>query len=104
MNLVWLNIARTNIQDLPNMIDINWKLKNNPTIQVINGEEQLSWRSTSILDGEGYNVQFKWGDKSNRINYSNPESYSILYPGVDELEYFMEFINLIRTEFEVFKE
>ena len=103
MNLVWLEIQKTNIQDLPNMTDIEWKLKKEPVIHEMDGEKVLSWKQTSILDGLGYDVHFRGGKFFNRVYYSNPESYLRIYENVDELIYFSELLNLLRTEFGVWK-
>ena len=103
MDLVWLEILKTNIQDLPNMTDIDWKLKKEPVIQDINGEKVLSLKKSLILDGEGYDVHFRGGKYFNRVYYSNPESYLQIYKNVDELVYFNELLNLLRTEFGVWK-
>ncbi|WP_424000413.1 hypothetical protein [Maribacter sp. IgM3_T14_3] len=103
MDLVWLEILKTNIQDLPNMTDIDWKLKKEPVIQDMNGEKVLSWKKNLILDGDGYYVHFRQGKYFNRVYYSNPESYLRIYKNVDELVYFNELLNLIRTEFGVWK-
>ena len=103
MDLVWLEIQKTNIQDLPNMEEIEWKLKKEPVIHEMDGEKMLSWKKSSILDGQGYDVHFRWGKKFKRIYYSNPESYLRIYENVDELVYFSELLNLLRTEFGVWK-
>ncbi len=103
MDLVWLEIQKTNIQDLPNMTEIEWKLKKNPQIVKDMGETVLSWQKSSILDGEGFDVHIRWGKDFNRIYYSNPESYLRIYESVDELIYFNELLNLLRTEFGVWK-
>ena len=103
MDLVWLEIQKTNIQDLPNMTDIEWKLKKEPVIHEMDGEKVLSWKQSSILDGQGYDVHFRGGKFLNRVYYSNPESYLRIYENVDELLYFSELLNLLRSEFGVWK-
>ena len=103
MDLVWLEIQKTNIQNLPNMADIDWKLKKEPVIHEMDGEKVLSWKQSSILDGEGFDVQIRWGKEFNRIYYSNPESYLRIYENVDELISFSELLKLLRTEFGVWK-
>ena len=103
MDLVWLEIQKTNIQDLPNMADINWKLKKEPTIHEMGGEKVLNWKTRTILDGQSYDVQFRFGKFYNKVYYSNPESYLQDYESVDELVYFCELLNLLRTEFGIWK-
>ena len=103
MDWIWLNIIKTNIQHLPNMSDIQWKLKEEPVIKEINREKQLIWKITLMSGGEVFEVLFRLGDKSNRIFYSNPESYLRMYEGVDELIYFNELLNLVQNEFGVWE-
>lgn len=103
MDWIWLNIIKTNIQHLPNMSDIQWKLKEEPEIKEINGEKQLIRKITLMSGGEVFEVQIRLGDKSNRISYSNPDSYLRMYEGVDELIYFNELLNVVRTEFGVWE-
>ncbi len=103
MDVVWLNIVKTNIQHLPNMSDIDWKLKEDVVIKEINGKKELVWKITFITDGDSFEVQFRCGKKSNRIVYSNPESYLRMYENVDELIYFNELLNVLRTEFGMWK-
>ncbi len=103
MDLVWLGIQKTNIQDLPNMSVIEWKLKKNPEIVEDMGQKVLSWQKTTIVDGQGYDVQFRFGKFYNIVHYSNPESYLQNYESVDELVYFCELLDLLRTEFGIWK-
>ena len=103
MDMVWLNIVKTNIQDLPNMSDIYWKLKEEPVIEEINGVKELVWEITDIFDGEGFEVQFRWGKRSNRIVYYNPESFLKMYENVDELIYFNQLLNVLWTEFGIWE-
>lgn len=100
---IWWQILKTNIQDLPNMSSIEWKLKKNPEVVEDMGVKVLSWQKTNILDGESYVVQFRWGNDIKKITYSNPESYLKIYPDVDELIYFNELLNLVKTEFGIWK-
>ncbi len=101
--LVWLNILRTNIQFLPEMSEIKWKMKKRGKIEEINNKPELSWSQVQIMDGVGYVVQIKENGKYHETYYSNPEKYLEHYSNVDELEFFSEFINLIRTEFDIWK-
>ncbi len=101
--LVWLNILRTNIQFLPEMSEIKWKMKKRGKIEEINNKPELSWSQVQIMDGVGYVVQIKENGKYHETYYGNPEKYLEHYPDVDELDFFSEFINLIRTEFDIWK-
>ena len=103
MELVWNNILRTNIQFLPNMAKIKYKMRERGNIQFIDGEYQLLWKTKVIMDGVGYKVQIKSFNIYNEVAYGNPESYLKHYQDVDELIYFTELLNLIRQEFEIWK-
>ncbi|RKR06437.1 hypothetical protein CLV91_3397 [Maribacter vaceletii] len=103
MDLVWLLIQKTNIKDLPDMKEIEWKLKKNPQIVKDMGETVLSWQKSRITDGEGFDVEFRWGKHLNRVYYGSPESNLRIYENIDELIYFNELLNLLRTEFGLWK-
>ena len=103
MDVVWLNIVKTNIQHLPKISDIDWKLQHEPVIKEINGEKQLVRKITLTSGGESFEVQFRCGEKSNQISYPDPESYLQIFENVDELIYFNEFLNVMRSEFDVWK-
>ncbi len=100
---VWLNILRTNIQFLPKMSEIKWKMKKRGEIELVNNKPELSWSQIQIMDGVGYVVQIKENGKYHETYYGNPEKYLEHYPDVDELQFFSELINLIRAEFEIWK-
>ena len=40
---------------------------------------------------------------SNEIYYGNPESYIKMYPEVDELLFFSELLNVIKSEFNMWR-
>ena len=55
------------------------------------------------MDGKYYEVMIRNKDKSNIVTYSNPETYFGYYPEVDELNSFVELLNLLKTEFDELK-
>lgn len=103
MEYVWNSILRTNVEFLPNMSDIKYKMRERGNVELVDGEYQLMWKSKQIMDGIGYKAQIKTEKKSNDVDYGNPESYLKYYPEVDELIYFNELLDIIKNEFEIWK-
>jgi len=99
--LVWLNMLKSNITDLPEMSEILWKLKKEPEIVEFNGRKELMWKKSDILDGISYLVQIRTNDTRKQVDYWNPESYLSIYPDIDELIYFNQLLDVIKTEFDM---
>ncbi|WP_025668135.1 hypothetical protein [Aquimarina megaterium] len=102
-DFVWASILNTNIQYLPNMHDIKWKMIKRGGIELKDGEYQIMWEQVAIMDGVGYVIQINQNGKHREIRYNNPEKYIKHYPDIDELIFFSEFLELIRTEFNLWK-
>jgi len=103
MEFVWNSILRTNIQYLPYMSEIKYKMRERGNVELIDGEYQLTWKAMEIMDGIGYKVQIRVNKKFHEVDFGNPESYLKYYPDVDELIYFNELLDLIKTEFGIWK-
>lgn len=102
--LLWLQFLDTNVIHLPKWETFEDKLKKvNKDYQIEDGEIYSSTSSISGIDGQSFYVKIKRGTKENQFSYSNPETYLEKYPNVDELLSFQELLNLIRTEFGIFK-
>jgi hypothetical protein len=103
--MLWLQILDTDPIYLPKWEAFQYKLKKiNKDYQIEDGEIYSSTSRVSVLDGQSFYVKIKSGKNENQFDYSNPESYLEKYPNVDELISFKELLDLIRTEFNVFKE
>jgi len=103
MEYVWNSILRTNVQFLPNMSEIKYKMRERGDVEFVDGEYQLMWKTKEIMDGVGYKVQIKADKKFNEIDYENPESYLKYYPELDELIYFNDLLDIVKSEFEIWK-
>lgn len=103
MEFVWNSILRTNIESLPNMSEIKYKMRERGNVGLVDGEYQLMWNSKQIMDGICYKVLIKTELTSNEIGYDNPESYLKHYPEVDELVYFNELLSVVKNEFNIWK-
>ncbi|WP_268225517.1 hypothetical protein [Sinomicrobium oceani] len=103
MEFVWNSILRTNVQHLPNMSEIKYKMKERGNVELVDGKYQLMWKATEIMDGIGYRVQIRVNKKFHEVDFGNPVSYLKYYPDVDELIYFNELLDLIKSEFGIWK-
>lgn len=112
MEFIFQNFIRSHILDLPNMRDIWWKLVTRGNVEKVekpyDGEmaEEYTFRKQVLLvfDGEGFKVQVNGLDRTNEFEYSNPDAYLKVHPEIDELNYMCEILDLIRAEFNVWKE
>jgi hypothetical protein len=108
---VFKNLVRSYILELPGLSEIEWKLNARGNVEKVdvtdNGkkieEYEIIVEKILILDGEGFKVQVKDLNKNNEFEYSNPDGYLKFYPEIDELIYMCEILNLIRTEFGIWK-
>ena len=114
MEYVYLNLFRSYIFDLPSRSEIDWKLS---ARGVIEKEEEtysskdkktrtrwdiLTYKSTPI-DGTSYFFKAKNQYKSNEFEFGNPFFYKDKYPEIDEPKYVCELIEIIRSEFKIWK-
>ena len=114
MEFVYLNLFRSFIFDLPNRSEISWKLAERGKIEKVerirrrNEEPILKWeilsKQSMALDGTGYYFQAKNQQKTNEFDFGNPYFYRDKYPEIDEPKYVCEIIEIIREEFEIWKE
>ena len=97
-NLVWLRILKTNILNLPNQSEFEYKMET-PKIEYFKGIPELIHEVIMINDGDSYQVKIRNKNKENEVFYDNPISYLKYYPKIDEFIYFSELLNLIKNEF-----
>lgn len=99
--MIWAQILDTDVNYLPKLETFRYKLKkNNKDYRVEDGEVIRTYKKTLSIDGSIFLVK----TKNNQFEYDDPESYLKIYPNVDELLSLQELLNLIRTEFSVFKQ
>jgi hypothetical protein len=111
MEFIFQNFVRSHILDLPSLSEIQWKLVTRGNVEkvkrVIRGKEieeyELTNKQIVILDGEGFKVQVKGWNRTNEFEYSNPDGCLKHYPEIDELNYMCEILDLIRTQFHIWK-
>lgn len=111
MKFVFQNFIRSHILDLPSLSEIQWKLVTRGNVEKVKkihrGKEieeyELMNKQIAILDGEGFKVQVKGWNRTNEFEFSNPDGNLKHYPEIDELNYMYEILDLIRTEFHIWK-
>ena len=111
IEFIFQNFLRSHILDLPSSREIQWKLVARGNVEKVKepnhgyiiGEYAYMNKVILIFDGEGYSVQVKSGDKVNDFYYSNPDQYLEMYPEIDELNYMCEILDLIRSEFHIWR-
>jgi hypothetical protein len=97
-NLIWLNLLLTNVEFLPDMESIEYKLST-PFIDLEKGEKVFTRKKVLVTDGAGYHVYIKNGKIKNDFSFYNPETYLKYYPKVDELIAYNELLSIIKKEF-----
>ena len=112
MEFIFQNFVRSHILDLPSLNEIQWKLVTRKNVVKIEskrkGKTTIEYEylrsKISILDGEIFKIKVKGWKKDNEFEFSNPDSYLKHYPEIDEMIYICEILNLIRTEFNIWKD
>ncbi|NMH88103.1 hypothetical protein [Flavivirga algicola] len=105
LKTIWWEILKTNIEGLPDMSKIRWKLKKRTEV-VVNkkGDKILTWGGfIGVNDGESYVVQLNFENTSKKIKYYNPYVYLRHHSDIDELIYFTKMIDIIKNEFNIWK-
>lgn len=102
LDLVWQKIILSNVEFLPNLEDIRYKLKKSE-ITFEDGEYGIRSRVFMPLDGIGYMASIRNREKTNTIYFGNFNSYLKDYPEVDELNYYSKLISVISDEFNIWK-
>jgi len=97
-NLIWLNLLLTNVEFLPDMERVEYKLST-PFIDLEKGEKVLNRKKVVVTDGAGYQVYIKNGKIKNNFSFYNPETYLKYYPKVDELISYNELLSILKKEF-----
>ena len=101
---IWLNFLRSYAHKLPDMTEIQWKISDRADI--IERNEELSLRTMEhiVADGIGYLLHIRNGNVENRVWYGNPEFLLNHSPEVDELIFFKEILDHVRTTYNIWKD
>ena len=101
---VWAYFLRANIVELPNMTEIAYKMEQRGEVVLRDGEYHAIIVKSAISDGTVYFVQVRDGDRQNEVYYSNPEINFSIYPDLDELIYFSELLEILKSEFSIWED
>ena len=101
-DLVWLKIGITDIDHLPNLEEIRYKLKK-AEIVFYDDQYVVSENKMYTTDGVGYQALYKEENVFNNITFNNYQSYLDTYPNVDELIAYAKLISVISEEFGIWK-
>lgn len=102
LNRIWDKILDTNVEFLPNINQIHYKLRSKTKYDSpddIYGYHEV----ISIMDGVEYYGFVRSENRSNSFEFGNAESYLEEYPEVDELNSYSELLNILRLEFHIWK-
>lgn len=102
LNQFWARILDTHAEFLPDIKAIDYKLKGK-TVFESDSDDYGSTKKIAFTDGIGYIVFIKNYDKVNQFSFANVEEYLEHFPEVDELNSYSSLLNLIRTQFNIWK-
>jgi len=100
--LIWLNLLLLDLEFLPDLKEINYKLKLS-SIKFEDGEYVTIKNIKTVIDGDSYEVFIKNGSVENSFSFNNPETYLKYYPNVDELISYNKLLSIIKKEFNVWE-
>ncbi|EAZ95163.1 hypothetical protein FBBAL38_09249 [Flavobacteria bacterium BAL38] len=103
LNQFWSRILDTHAEFLPDIKDIDYKLKGKTEFES-DKDDFGSNRKIAFTDGIGYIAFIRNYDKVNQFSFANAEGYLEYFPDVDELNSYSCLLNLIRTQFNIWKD
>jgi len=101
--LIWLNLLLLDLEFLPDLKEINYKLKLS-SIRFEDGEYVTIKNIKTVIDGDSYEVFIKNGSVDNSFSFNNPETYLKYYPTVDELISYNKLLSIIKKEFNLWND
>ena len=102
-NLIWLQLLLCDIEYLPSIENIKYKLKES-SISIEDGDYDIVEKHSLIHDGNSYNVFVSNIESKNYFTFDNPENYLKSYPNVDELQSYTKLLSIIKKEFNLWNE
>ena len=109
---IFQNFLRSYALEIPNQEKIEWKMKIRDSIVywpiTIDGvKREKFWddkRSILSYGHDNYIVQINYLENFNQVFYYAPYASREWYPEVDELIYFCEILDIVKSEFGIWKE
>lgn len=103
LNQFWAKILDIHAEFLPNIIAIDYKLKGK-TVFESDSDDYGSTKKITFTDGIGYIAFIRNYNKVNQFSFTNAESYLKYFPDVDELNSYSSLLELVRKEFNIWKD
>ncbi len=100
---IWFQLLLCDVEYLPNMEDIRYKLRKN-SIVFEDGKYGISKQIKRVTDGNSYKVFVRNSKIENNFSFDNPENYLDSYPNVDELQSYSQLLSIIKKEFNLWDE
>lgn len=102
-NLIWLQLLLCDVEYLPNMENIRYKLRKS-SIVLEDGEYGIFRKLKYVTDGNSYKVFVRNSKIENNFSFDNPEIYLKSYPNIDELHSYTQLLSIIKKEFNLWNE
>lgn len=103
LNQFWARILDTHAEFLPDIKAIDYKLKGK-TVFESDSDDYGSTENIAFTDGIGYKAFIRNYNEVNQFSFANAETYLKYFPEVDELNSYSSLLNLIRTQFNIWKD
>lgn len=103
LNQFWARILDTHAEFLPDIKAIDYKLKGK-TVFESDSDDYGSTKKIAFTDGIGYIAFVRNYNEVNQFSFANAEAYLEHFPEVDELNSYSSLLNLIRTQFNIWKD
>jgi hypothetical protein len=103
LNISWLYFLDTNVEYLPGMDKIKYKLKGKMEYELYEGKYEARYKRIAVLDGTSYKVFVRNDNKQNQIEFDNPDSYLEHYPDVDEINAYASLLAIVKNKFGIWK-
>ena len=109
---IFQNFLRSYALEIPNQEKIEWKMKIRNDIVFVPltyegtiPEKYWDNKTSKRLYGQdSYTLQVNYLEKSNQASYYDPYRRNEWYPDVDELIYFCEILDIVKSEFGIWEE
>ncbi len=104
LNQFWSRILDTHAEFLPDIKAIDYKLKGKTEFES-DKDDFGSNKKIAFADGVRYIVFIRNNNNNvNQFSFANEEAYLKYFPDVDELNSYSRLLNLIRTQFNIWKD
>ena len=103
LNQFWAKILDIHAEFLPDIKAIDYKLKGK-TVFESDSDDYGSTKKITFTDGIGYIAFIRNYNKVNQFSFTNAEFYLKYFPDIDELNSYSSLLELVRKEFNIWKD